>query len=297
MADNVTYKDANAISRTIRTTEQSTVHTPHGIACALEAGVPVPVSTADPMPVGEAESDIALGLRTGRRFVNKAGRNPLIDTSTTPQDIWTGSGLYTGFPTTGSAETLSIESSDVNDTAAGTGARTVQLIGLDSSYNEISEVVSLNGTTPVLSTLLFWRMHTANVQSAGSGGVNAGIITIRHSTTTANVFSKIPAGRNQSSEAVFTVPAGHTALLRRLSVFIRSANTARYADGEVWVRQFGAAPRFRRPWTVNANAPYYSNIYGGLVLPEKTDISIRCAAVSSNNTDLLAEFDLELIAD
>jgi hypothetical protein len=51
MADNITYKDANAISRVIRATEDTAAYTPHSIVATLEGDVPTPVSAASPMPL------------------------------------------------------------------------------------------------------------------------------------------------------------------------------------------------------------------------------------------------------
>lgn len=80
----------------------------------------------------EAPSDLllALGMTQGLSLVLKFGRNPDVDTGAS-EDIWNGGGLYTGFPTTGSAEPLGVASSSANDTAAGTGAITASANNLD----------------------------------------------------------------------------------------------------------------------------------------------------------------------
>lgn len=297
MADNFTYEDANGVERIVRTTEVTTIHHVHHVMETLEDGAPTAISKSSPMPVSSSETDAAIGLVAGRRYVNKAGRNGDVDSGSLPEDIWNGGGVYTGFPTSGSAETISVVSTSADDAAAGTGARTVRLLGLDGSYNEITEDVTLNGTTPVNTVATFWRLHSASVQSAGAGGFNVGTITFRHTTTTSNVFLSMPALRNQSNAGAYTIPAGYTGLFKRLGVWIRSANTTLSADGEIWIRQFGAAARLRRPWSANNTFSYQSDVYGGIVLPEKTDIIIRVSQCSTNNMDIIAEYDLELIAN
>jgi len=78
---------------------------------------------------------------------------------------------------------VAVLSSSVLDTSAGTGARTINVMGLDANYVLQSEIVTLNGVTPVNTVNTFIRVHSASIQTAGSGGVNAGTITVRQTTT------------------------------------------------------------------------------------------------------------------
>lgn len=274
-----------------------TGHAQSAVSCIIdESGSPIPVvSETARIPILSEETDLALGLVSTRRIVNKFGRNVDVDTATSPEDIWDGGGLYTGFPESGAAETLSVFSSSASDSSAGTGARTLRIQGLDSSYNEIAETVTLNGTTPVSTISTFWRVHTSHVLTSGSAVFNVGEITIRHSTTTANKFLVITANRNQSASSGYTIPAGYTGVIKRHYASIRAGIVAVSADGDLWVRQLGTAPRLRRPWTANNTNPYYSAIYGGLVLPEKTDFIVRCSTVSQSNLDIITAYDIELI--
>ena len=72
---------------------------------------------------------VAKGDFTGYSKISKFGRNPGVK-SADYESIWDGSNLYP-WPT--AAETLSVVSDDADDTSAGTGARTVEIEGLDSS--------------------------------------------------------------------------------------------------------------------------------------------------------------------
>ncbi len=241
----------------------------------------------------ESELSIVTGKLTGYSVVNKSGKNPDVDTATVPEDVWGVGGVYTGFPDS-TLETVEALSSSALDAAAGTGARTISITGLDANYNVISETITLNGVTPVASTQQFRRVHTARVVTAGSGGVNAGIITVRHSTTEANVFLDIQIGINQSNCSAYTVPAGFTAYMVKLYAVIRGGNTAAL-DGGIWTRTFGEVFRQRRPFSVPASAPWVDNIYGGVVFTEKSDIVIRITASSANNVDVVAGYDLILV--
>lgn len=86
--------------------------------------------------------DVGKGLIPGHSILHKFGYGS-VGTSLTPVT----SSLTYQTPTTATA--LEILSSDANDTAAGTGARTVTVEGLDGSGNPLTETVSMNGTAAV----------------------------------------------------------------------------------------------------------------------------------------------------
>ena len=239
------------------------------------------------------EVAIASGLFTGYSIVNKFGTNADIDTGSVPEDIWEGGGTYTGFPDS-TLEAIQVESDSASDSSAGTGARTVRVTGLDTNYNVIQETITLNGTTPVDTVNQYRRAHTATVLTAGSGGVNAGTITFRHTTTTANVFLSMVPGRNQTNCSAYTIPAGHTAYMRKIHAAIRGGSTASL-DGFIWTRTFGGVFRSRRPFTVTSSYPLRDEIYGGLVFTEKSDLILRIGSSSAVNVSVNGGYDLILV--
>lgn len=244
------------------------------------------------------ELAIAENLFAGHSIVNKFGTNADIDTTTDPEDIWEGGGLYTGFAD--NAEVLRVQSSATTDASGNTGATQVRITGLDANYNVLSETVTLNGTTPVTTTNLFLRAHTATVVTVGSAGVNAGTITVRQNTTTTNIMLTIAIGRNQSNCSAYTVPAGYTAYMRAMHVAISGtsiANTPSAAEGNIWTRSFNMPFRSRRPFTVSSSFRLYDQIYGGLVFTEKSDIILRINTTSGDNTSVSGGYDLILVQD
>lgn len=247
------------------------------------------VSSSNPLPTLTEELAIVSGHLVGYSVVNKFGTNGDIDSGSVPEDVWDGGGIYTGFPDS-AAETVTVTSDAGSDAAAGTGARSIRITGLDSSYAALSETIALGAT----STGVFRRVHTATVFAAGSGEVNAGTITVKHSTTTADVFLTITPGRNQSNVAAYTVPAGYTAYLRYLHAAVRGGATASL-DGYIWTRSFGGVWRSRRPFTMGSNYRLADFIYGGLIFTEKSDITIRISSSSANNVAVNSGFDLILV--
>jgi len=171
------------------------------------------VNTTGSTVPGSAEIDfylaVAKGDFTGYSNVSKFGYNPTIG-STAYESIWEGSNAY---PWQTVADQLEVLSSDANDTSAGTGARTVELQGLDSSWNLLTETVTMNGTSAVTTTGSFLRIFRARVVTAGTSLRNEGDITIRDqdtSTTRALITNGTTAGMGQTLMAVYTIPAGKT---------------------------------------------------------------------------------------
>ncbi|MCP3937768.1 MAG: hypothetical protein GY708_20645 [Actinomycetia bacterium] len=250
-------------------------------------------------PAGEEETAIMLGRKPGWSIVSKFGQNSDIDTAN-PEDIWHGGGEYTGQPVGAStvdvAETCELFSAEAADSAAGTGARTVRLQGLDENGDPQSEDVTLDGTTPVATVGLWYRVNRLFVLTAGSGEVNAGIITVRHTSTTANVFAQVPAEHGQTLIAATTIPAGHTGYLRRYSasMFDNTNNRARMA---FWSRPMGGAVRIQRTFVVSTSDAASQALYGGPSFPALTDLKMRCTAVQNNNGNVTADFDLLLVRD
>lgn len=242
--------------------------------------------------VVDPELDVALGHYASISSVNKFGRNDDIDTGSTPEDIWNGGGTYTGFPT-GSPEELQVFSSDAADT--GTFTFTYLASSTSTAYQTAS--VTLQGKTQVNTGVTVYRMHTTQYSSGSATGLNVGTITARHRTTTANVFCVMPIGRGQTYVAAYTVPAGSTAIVRR--VFARCYNNtgSTTVEGGLWVRELNGSPRIRRPFTASNADGFEERPYAGLSIPAGSDIMVRILSTTANNTAVVAGYDIVLVKD
>jgi len=179
------------------------------------------VNTTGSTTPSSAEIDfylaVAKGDFTGYSNVSKFGYNPTVG-SGNYESIWEGSNAY---PWMSTDDQLEVLSSDTDDTSAGTGARTVELQGLDSSWNLLTETVTMNGTSAVTTTGSFLRIFRARVVTAGSSGRNEGTITIRDqdtSTTRALITNGATDGNGQTLMAVYTIPAGKTGYIININV-------------------------------------------------------------------------------
>jgi len=157
--------------------------------------------------------DIAEGNVSGHTLFAKLGYNA--DVGATEEDIWTIGGQYV-FPSTGMG--MQVISGSANDTAAGSGLRTIRVNYLTDTYAAASEVVTLSGTTavPLVATNIF-RVNSIRVATAGSTNVAAGDINCTN-TTGAVVYRSITAGYTRGRGAIYTVPLGKTLYITTIHV-------------------------------------------------------------------------------
>jgi hypothetical protein len=152
------------------------------------------------------------------------GFNDDINTATVPEDVWPVGGLV-AYPA--AADQVSMVSDDAADTIAGTGAQLVQIEAIDANLNVVTEIMALNGTTPVLSVGLFLAVNGARVISTGSGGKNAGVITF---TIDSNLNDAIAIGKNLSSTCFGMMPKpevlGTTPHLTSFTMFVGKQQNA-----------------------------------------------------------------------
>lgn len=179
-------------------------------------------------------------------------------------------------------------------TAASTGAAVVRLDHLivESTYAQTSEYVILNGTTGVDTTGTdYIRNHRCYIILAGSGGGNAGTITTRQTTTTANIYALIPVGNNQTVIAAYTIPAGKVGYVVFGSARPGNKTTA-LMNVRFKVRPRGEVFRVVSDTTASAQGPI-ERVFPLPMgpFPEQSDIVVECDT-NTNNAGLSAEFSL-----
>jgi hypothetical protein len=235
------------------------------------------------------ELQVARGQIQGHKSLFKFGING--DVGTSVETVWAQGGTY-AYPA--SASVMKISSSSTDDTSAGTGARTVVIFGLDSSYNEINETVTLNGQTSVNTTNSFLRISRMYVVTAGSGATAAGTIYAGTGTVTSGVpavvYGMVAIGANQTQMSLWTVPAGYTLYLT--GVFYTSANTTANAwtNFQLIQRPLGGVFRQQSSSRVAGNGDFVLDLHTPLAFTEKTDIEVRAVA-SSSTSNVSAEFE------
>lgn len=141
---------------------------------------------------------------------NVTGRAPVVNN--TRVDLWEGPTPTYVFPTAG--QQFRIVSTSANDTAAGTGVRSVWFHGLDDTGTEVDFTIALNGLTPVntIQTNLY-RVNSFHAATIGTvDGTAAGDISLTNLAGTVT-YAIIKAGNNSAHQAIFTIPAGKVGYL------------------------------------------------------------------------------------
>lgn len=237
------------------------------------------------------------GVPTGT--VQKFFRNGDIDTGSTPEDIWDGGGVYGGFALT-SAQPIELLSDNAADTAAGTGARSVRVFGLDDNLFPIQEDVIPNGVTPVALVNNNIRIFRAQVLTAGTNETNVGTITIRTTagaTPALQTMAQILPDNGQTLMGIFTTQSGVESFIARIQASMRQPTAGSTATGIIQTRLAGASPgawatkhtfELQSDGSSNINAQFNTRIS----VPAESDIRVRATEVSTNNTIISGAFDL-----
>ena len=226
----------------------------------------------------------------------KFGNNTSV--GNTLETVWAEGGLYSYLT---SASVLKVSSSSTADTSAGTGARTVELFGLDTNYDEINETVTLNGQTAVNTTKEYLRINRMVVRSAGTGGANAGVIYAGTGTVTtgvpANVYASVNGvtGANQSLMALWTVPAGYTAYILQYDISNgTTSNTPAVCKMVLAVRPYGEVFQSKDVKSLTTSMHVEETFSIPLKVEEKSDIEVR-ALSSSGSVSFDISAALEII--
>ena len=217
---------------------------------------------------------------------NKFGYNPAIGTS--QEEVWNVGGVEAYLTT---AETMNIVSTDINDDGdpVSTGARTLEIIGLDNNWLPIRETITLNGQTNVLTTNAYLRVFRMYVITAGTSGANEGTITATASTA-GSVHAQIDPTDNQTLKINFSIPGNKYGVITHSEIGCGKSD-----DCEVRfkVRPFGEVFQTKRLLNFFESTVSFSNILP-ILLPPKSDITIT-ALSAAGGVKVSANIDYYLI--
>jgi len=230
------------------------------------------------MPVNQYIDNDAINIASGRavnhRHIHKFGYNP--DAGVNYEDIWAQGGQIT-FATAGHVATIA-------SNLANAGSE-ITIQGLDIDYNEIEEVLLIDGSGNATGTKEFLRINRAFVSN--SVATEAVMRIQLNSVNTA----RIEVAHQQTMQNIYTVPRGHTAYLTQISIGIQSKDK----DGEfrVYVREYGGVFRTRDYLTMQTN--FIEKHYPiPLKFPEKTDIKLQ-SKLTGSDAGVSGTFDLILV--
>lgn len=220
---------------------------------------------------------MAMGARPGVRNIDVVFTATDVDTGDVPETVSPIGGLV---PLRSAAAVLELISSSAQDAAAGTGAIEVRVWGLDADWNELVEIVPLNGTTAVQTTGQFLRVNDVVVQTAGTSKSNVGTITIRDAGA-GTTRSMMTPGRGRAEVGVFSVPAGHSVLAVGWMIASRDASGNSSADVEFYCTCNGVR---KVDWSSIVSGMIPVHLGTAHIFEEKSDVEVIVSRVMNSNT-------------
>ena len=221
---------------------------------------------------------VSRGLVTGHKRIFKFGHNPQIQNI--EETIWDAGGIYS-YPSSAVAMTVTSGAG-----AADNGVE-ITVSGLDASWNEQSETVTLASTGTATTTNTFLRVNRAFVSGGTAPTDN---VTISNGGTT---YAQITNGENQTLMSIWTVPAGYTAYLLALDATAFTEQNNKVATLRYLTREENGVFRVKNKFDLFQAAFHQNHITPEPIL-EKTDIEFRAVATSSN-ADLRVAASMDII--
>lgn len=137
------------------------------------------------------------------------GRRQGFNNTTIPHDLKEFQAADTFFTQLTGSESLEVVSSSANDSAAGTGIRSVKITYIDTDNNIAqSEPITLNGITPV--AVPFNANEILWMESVTSGALRLAQGNIRLRIVAGVELEQITQNSSKSKTGKFMVPAGYT---------------------------------------------------------------------------------------
>lgn len=238
----------------------------------------------------------AAGDIAGVSVVNKFGRASAITTGNT-WEVWDGNVAYV-YPTTASITHIR----QATDQVGTDGGATIEVQGLDASWNLVVQNVDLDGTattTEVVLTTPLIRVFRMKVLENITLAADIWIGATGVAAATAKAIIK--AGNNQTLMAIYTVPNGKTAYMTN---YYATANPGGGAPTTFYVRLWARdnvnnyARQLKHHMGVSADVDAYGRMQHFFnpyyKFTQKTDIIIT-GSPSGASVDVSAGFDLILI--
>ncbi len=212
----------------------------NNVALAVADGVSIPTNTRGLIFAGKegTTSRFVLVDGQGRLIVAPPGTKATLKGFSNGRVVLAATAIAPVNATTYTEQTSnaqrSIASSSANDTAAGTGARTVKITYYSVSAGVITgpfyETVTLNGTSyvnTVSTTIAF--IEKIEVLTVGSGLTNAGILTLKAATAGGGAtIATVAAGDGQTFLGHHYVASGRIMYLTGVSTGIKGADAASF---------------------------------------------------------------------
>lgn len=233
--------------------------------------------------------NIALGNIPGTEFRSFFGSSVVGEGVGNEQVL--GDGQTTRYPFPSSPAQMTIVSTSADDNFAGTGARVLLVRGNITGNVDFFESVLLTGTTPVTTVNSYLRVNSIIVVNTGSGGVNAGTITLKNG---ADLLAQANIGTNLSRTAVYSIPAGVTGIVKEV-IFATGKDDSGVTNAHFFLSTLGNvdlkaifSPSYQNQTLFTSESP--------LAFPEGSDVEFTgYSKEGAGNSELSAVASLTLV--
>lgn len=220
---------------------------------------------------------LAEGLYQNRSVTIKDGFNDDIDTGSVPEDVTNEGGTYAGFPTGApQAGQLVVSGADT-----GTVFYFYLASPTDTDYSFGSKAIVGAGTYALGHNV--WRCNFMYFIASSPTATNVGTITMQNTPTTTNIFCVIPIGYGQSYCSAYTVPAGSSVYIDRITGSLRGS-TSGSMDGAFYYRDSTSGGfRLRFPFELQYGSLYFDDMDYLVRIPAGVDMIPRITTSSTAN--------------
>jgi hypothetical protein len=195
--------------------------------------------------------DVRMGLIVGHSMITIRGHDDSVPAGGPfglSPEFGAGSYVFDQSAISATPAVVGVGSTDnTNDIAAGTGALTVRVTGLDASGDAQTNDVTMTGQTAANTADTFSAVFEVLVLTTGANNANTGVIYVGTGTFTAGIpavrMLSMEVGYNRSTSAYYVVPNAKTLYLRSLIATVSTTNKdvevviKSSVDGILWITE------------------------------------------------------------
>ena len=205
-----------------------------------------------------------------------------------------------------SPEKVSVASTNVLDNSSGSGCRQIHLFGQDENFDDVDEIIEMNGQTPVESTYTYVRLYRMRNISLSSHDLLGQAYCGPSSTSwTAGepdqVLLHIDSDFNQTQIGLYTVPKGFKLVIKTIAF-----NSHKDKEIEMWMaaRSLTSVNEAENPvFTGRSNWGLYRNLAtvnlegAPLVLDSLTEFEVRGRVASTGTEQVFVNMNGYLVPE
>lgn len=176
---------------------------------------------------------------------------------------------------------LSVVSDDVADTDI-----VIQITGVDEDFEEVVEILPIDGTTPVNTVANFIAVNRALVVVSGGITGNQGDITFSHS---GDVIAQINQNLGSTEHGIYYIPAGHSFMVDNVfASLVKASGSSGTKEMNIRVNVSGGGTTNSMGSSLpiglrSTNGPFVLTLKAPQTIPEKNIITFLATALVNNS--------------